>query len=89
VHDQRAVVAALSRALADLSRARTDTAPLENVIVSIVRDIAQAAVVAGHAPANAVALIASADVALLSGDPQKAVILLTHAAGRLSGSAGG
>jgi len=88
VRDQRAVVAALSRALADLSRARADTAPLENVIVSIVRDIAQAAVVAGHAPANAGALIATADVALLSGDAHKAAILLTRAAGQLSGSAG-
>jgi beta-glucosidase len=89
VRDQRAVARALSRALADLSRARTDTAPLANAIVSVVRDLAQAAVVAGHAPANAAALIADADVALLSGDPQKATTLLTRAAGRLPGNADG
>jgi beta-glucosidase len=83
VQDQRAAGIALNRALAGLSGARdSDTDPLENVIVSILRDIAQAAVVAGRAPANAAALIANADVALLSGDPLRAAALLLRATGR-------
>ncbi len=47
--------------------------------LSILRDRAQTAVIAGRAPANAKALIADADVALLSGDPARAARLLIRA----------
>jgi beta-glucosidase len=81
VRDRQRVTAALAAAVADLSRSRADVAALEQAIVSVVRELAQAAVVAGRAPANAAALIAQADVALLSGDAGQAVRLLARAAG--------
>lgn len=51
------------------------------LIVSVARDAAQAAVVAGHAPAGWAALIADADHALATGDAGTAVRLLTRAVG--------
>jgi beta-glucosidase len=56
------------------------TSPTADAIVAIARDRAQAAVVAGRAPANWAALIADADVALLSGDPVRAFWLLARVA---------
>ncbi|HEY6595255.1 MAG TPA: hypothetical protein VI011_14345 [Asanoa sp.] len=49
-------------------------------ILGIARDRAQAAVVAGRAPANWASLIADADVASLSGQPRRAWDLLLHVA---------
>ncbi|MBB5869643.1 beta-glucosidase [Allocatelliglobosispora scoriae] len=53
---------------------------LVDELVSLVRDAAQANVVAGGAPANWAALIADADHALLTGDNVKALKLLFKAA---------
>ncbi|HCT80426.1 MAG TPA: beta-glucosidase [Micromonosporaceae bacterium] len=50
-------------------------------IVSAARDAAQAAVVAGQAPADWASLIADADHALLEDDPAKAFALLMRVAG--------
>jgi beta-glucosidase len=54
----------------------------EEAVVAIARDVAQAAIVASGGPtATTSPLIASADHALLTGDPDSAVALLSRAAG--------
>jgi hypothetical protein len=54
----------------------------EEAMVAIARDVAQAAIVASGGPtATTSPLIASADHALLTGDPDSAVALLSRAAG--------
>ena len=81
VRDAAAVLPRLAAAVTALGGSTTDTSALVDAMVSVARDVAQAAVVAGHAPANWASLIADADHALLVGDPATAVALLTQAAG--------
>jgi beta-glucosidase len=76
------VLRLLGSALAAVDGSKKDTArALQEAIVSIARDAAQAAVVADRAPADATRLIADADHALLTDDPAKAFALLVRAAG--------
>jgi beta-glucosidase len=75
------VVRLLGPALAALDRSTVDTGSLQEAIVSVARDLAQAAVVAGHAPADWAKLIADADHALLTDDAAEAYGLLVRTAG--------
>ena len=61
VKDTAEVLTLLGAALDELDRSTVDTARLQDAIVSVARDAAQAAVVAGTAPADWAALIANAD----------------------------
>ncbi len=75
------VLTALTAAVAALGRARVDTAGPADAAVSVARDVAQAAVVAGTAPADWARLVADADHALTAGHPGRAMALLVRAAG--------
>jgi beta-glucosidase len=79
VKDKAAVVAALTRTAGDLSRSSRDPLSVGDAVVSVVRDLQQAVVVAGRAPAGAASLSAEADVQLLSGHPEQAVTSLIAA----------
>lgn len=81
VRDKAEVLGLLGSALAALDRSAVDTQALPEAIVSVTRDVAQAAVVAGSAPADWAKLIADADHALLTGDASGAHALLARAAG--------
>ncbi len=65
-----------------LAASRVDTVELERVVVSVLRDITQDAVIDGTAADGAADLIARDDVALLSGDARLAADLLIKASGR-------
>lgn len=71
-----AAVRALDAALADLRRARVPVDGLTSAIVSVAHDQAQAAVVGGRAVPHAMARIAEADRAELTGDAARAFALL-------------
>jgi beta-glucosidase len=75
------VLAALTAAVTALGRARVDTAGPVDVAVSVARDVAQAAVVAGRAPGDWAQLVADAEHALMSGHPVRAMALLARASG--------
>jgi beta-glucosidase len=81
VKDKAKVLRLLGSALAALDRSTVDTSGLRDAIVSVARDVAQAAVVAGNAPADWAKLIAHADHALLTGDDTQAYALLVGATG--------
>ncbi|WP_245716256.1 glycoside hydrolase family 3 protein [Micromonospora humi] len=81
VRDAGRVHGALSAALASLGRSHRDTGALVDAILAVVRDRAQAAVVAGTAPQGWQSLIADADQAAQTGDAAKAFTLLRRAAG--------
>lgn len=83
VRDAATVVLAMQRAADRLQRSPLDTQALRGAVVSVVREVAQTAVVDGQARSNADALIANADVALLQGSGDKAVSLLARAVGTL------
>jgi beta-glucosidase len=68
----------LGTALAALHGAEADTTAAQEAIVSVARDLAQAAVTADTAAADWARLIAEADHALLAGDTQAAFTLLTE-----------
>ncbi|OAH15652.1 glycoside hydrolase family 3 protein [Streptomyces jeddahensis] len=68
-----------SAAALESARSKGDT-ELVDEIVARARDAAQASAVAGTAPADWARLIADADHALLTGDPEKAYRLLRRAA---------
>jgi beta-glucosidase len=72
-----ATLSSLGGALATAG-ANTD---LQEAIMSLVRDAAQQAVIAGRAPADWPALIAESDRALLSNDPNEAFRLLVRTLG--------
>jgi beta-glucosidase len=76
------VLGLLADAMRSVERSRSDTAEVEEAAAAVARDVAQAAVVAGHAPADWAKLIANADHELLVDHPATAVALLTRAAGR-------
>lgn len=86
VRNEVDVVARLASAAAFLVTSRVDTTE-GDVVVSVVRDVAQRAIVARRAssPADAAALTADAESALLRGRPDTAVGLLRRAAGTLVG----
>ncbi|WP_232534126.1 glycoside hydrolase family 3 protein [Plantactinospora sp. KBS50] len=71
-----AALRSLGAAVSDLRSAGSAGDGLVEAIVSVARDRAQAAVVAGSASADAAGLIADADHALSSGDPVRAFTLL-------------
>jgi beta-glucosidase len=75
------VLRLIGRALAAVERSKVDTAGLADAIVSVARDVAQAAATAGRAPANWARLIADADHALATGRPARAFALLGRAVG--------
>jgi beta-glucosidase len=75
------VLAPLGAALAALEESSTDTSALQDAIVSVARDVAQAAVVAGTADADWARLLADADHALLTGDAGAAFALLGRVVG--------
>jgi beta-glucosidase len=75
------VLGHLGEALTALDRSSVIAADLQEVIVSVARDIAQTAAIAGTASANWARLIADADHALLIDDPVRAFALLRRAAG--------
>lgn len=83
VRDAAAVVLLLQRAADRLQRSALDTGALDAAVVSVVRDVAQSAVVARTARPGAAALIAQADVALLRERHGDAVELLARATGSL------
>ena len=72
------LLAELAAALAGTDDA---TLPLAAEAVSLGRDAAQTAMVAGNAPEGAAALLADAEHAVWSGDPQAALALLATVAG--------
>lgn len=76
VRDADAVLRHLAAALAVL---RNDSGALAEVIVSVARDAAQAAVTAGRAPASWAGLLADADHALARGEARTAFTLLRRA----------
>jgi beta-glucosidase len=73
-----ALLRPLGAALAALDGAAADTTAARDAIVSVARDLAQAAVTAGRADADWARLIANADHALLTGDAEAAFTLLTQ-----------
>lgn len=79
VRDRSAVVGWLTPAAAELARSGRDPFAVGDAVVSVVRDLAQAVVVAGRGPAGAAALHARADVQLLSGRPDLAITSLIRA----------
>ncbi len=87
VKDVASVVLLMQRAADRLAQSRLDTAALQNAVASVVRELAQSAVVAGTARNGAAALIATADVALLQGHVDTAVAQLASAIGSLPMSA--
>jgi beta-glucosidase len=79
----RDLVGRLAVAAAQLTRARSDTLAHDDAVVSVVRDLAQAAI-AGRAhgvPANAAGWSALAEQQLLSGRPDRALAMLLRAGG--------
>ena len=75
----RGAVAPLGAAVAALDEAARPTPrPREEAIVSVARDVAQTRVTAGKADADWARLIANADHALLTGDADAALTLLTQ-----------
>ena len=76
------VLGLLAGAMRSVERSRSDTAEVEEAAAAVARDLAQAAVVAGSAPADWAKLIADADHELLVDHPATAVALLSRAAGR-------
>ncbi len=78
-----AVLAVISRSAGELSGDGSGSAFAEQeAVVTVARDIAQAAAVRDGGPdARTARLIANADQALLAGNPTWAVVLLTRAAG--------
>ncbi|HEU4422725.1 MAG TPA: glycoside hydrolase family 3 N-terminal domain-containing protein [Pilimelia sp.] len=76
-----AALTQLRSRLTALVGSKADTAALQEEIVAAARDAAQAAVVAGRAPADWATLIAEADRALLAGDATAAFDLLVRASG--------
>jgi beta-glucosidase len=76
-----AALAPLGAALAALGGEAPETTAAREAIVSVARDLAQAAVTAGTADADWAQLIAEADHALLTGDSQAAFTLLTRVVG--------
>lgn len=72
------LLAAAAEALGGTDR---DVTPAADAVVSVVRDLAQAAVVAGTAPADADARTADAEHALLAGRPADALAALAAVAG--------
>ncbi|HEX8631493.1 MAG TPA: glycoside hydrolase family 3 protein, partial [Catenuloplanes sp.] len=78
VRDRAAVLRSLSAAARALGRPSGQSAVLAEAVVSVARDLAQAAVVAGSAAPGWAALVADADHALAAGDPARAVWLLTR-----------
>ncbi len=96
VKDARAAFTLLQRAASELefsdsarawaSRRAADRYRAADVVVSVARDLAQAAVVDGKAAATNASLTSDAEHALLTGEPDTAVRLLAAAAGvRLAG----
>lgn len=83
VKDAASVVLLLQRAADRLGQSGLDTAALQNAVTSVVRELAQQAVVAGTARSNAAALIAKGDVSLLQGDVGQAVSQEASAIGTL------
>ena len=87
VKDVASVALLLQRAADRLQLSPLDTRALRSAVVSVARDVAQRAVVQGRARADAKALIARADVALLEERGATAVELLVRATGTLPVSA--
>ncbi|HYU05461.1 MAG TPA: glycoside hydrolase family 3 protein [Jatrophihabitantaceae bacterium] len=73
-----AQLGSLGAALAALDGTAAETDATREAIVSVARDLAQAAVTAGTADADWARLIADADHALLTGDARRAFTLLTR-----------
>ena len=84
VRDAASVMVLLQRAADRLQQSPLDTEALDNVIVSVAREVAQDSVLAGSARRNAPALHARADVLALQERPADAVALLTRATGSLT-----
>jgi len=69
------------RAAGELDGSSSSAFAEQEAVVSVARDIAQSAMLAGGGPnATTSPLFADADHALLTGQPAKAVTLLTQAA---------
>jgi beta-glucosidase len=77
--DPAAVLPLLQQSADRLQASPADTASLQSAVVSVVRDLAQDAVVEGTAAPDAARLIADADVALSAGRSGDAVRQLTRA----------
>ncbi|HLL67370.1 MAG TPA: glycoside hydrolase family 3 N-terminal domain-containing protein [Micromonosporaceae bacterium] len=78
VRNREAVLRALRAATQALGRSRQGSPALGEAIVSVARDLAQASVVAGRAPADWARLVADADHALALGDAARALTLLSR-----------
>jgi beta-glucosidase len=83
VRNEAEVLFWLSRIAIELDRSMADTFADGNLLVSVARDIAQRAILAGHdgVPDDAYALTADAEHALWSGELAHAISLLARAAG--------
>lgn len=75
--DAAALTRQLRTAVSGLASARADSGLIDE-LVSLVRDLAQQKVVAGHGSPDWARYVADADHALLTGDPVQAVVLLSR-----------